>query len=159
MAELSDVTKPLIGAHRVHSGARDEFYVLAEQAVEMLDKMGDEGGDCLAPLAKRRNQDCRGIYAVVEVVAELSRLHHRAQVTISGRDDPNINRVGTRGTDGLDLVRLDCAQQLGLQLERELADFVQKQGSAIGGAEIAEGILAGIGESAEDMTEELRLGQ
>src|SRR5260370_42447711 len=102
MAELSDVTKPLIGAHRVHSGARDEFYFLAEQAVEMLDKMGDEGGDCLAPLAKRRDQDCRGIYAVVEVVAELPRLYHRAQVTISGRHAPKINPVGTAGTHGLE---------------------------------------------------------
>src|SRR5258708_31249849 len=69
MAELSDVTKPLIGAHRVHSGARDEFYVLAEQAVEMLDKMGDEGGDCLAPLAKRRDQGSRIEFADLLLLA------------------------------------------------------------------------------------------
>src|SRR5260370_40598272 len=55
MAELADVTEPLIGAQRVHSCARDEFYVLAEQAVEMLDKMGDEHRKCLAPFAKRRH--------------------------------------------------------------------------------------------------------
>src|ERR1700722_20366575 len=91
VAELADVTKPLIGAYNVHSGARDEFYVLAEQAVEMLDKMGDEDWNCLAPFAKRRNQYCLSVEAIVQVVAELPRLHHRAQITIGGRDQPNIN--------------------------------------------------------------------
>src|ERR1700719_3822883 len=91
VAELADVTKPLVGAYHVDSGARDEFYVLAEQAVEMLDKMGDEGRDCLAPFAKRRNQYCLGVEAIVEVVAELPRLDHRAQITIGGRDQSNIN--------------------------------------------------------------------
>ena len=57
----------------------------------MLDKMSDEGGNCLAPFAKGRNQDCRGVEPIVEIVAELPCLHHRAQVAIGRRDQPNIN--------------------------------------------------------------------
>ncbi len=125
----------------------------------MLDKMSNEGRDCLAPLAQRRNHDGGGVEPVVEVVAELPRLDHRAQVAIGRRDQPNINRVGARRADRLDLVGLDRAQQLGLEAQRQLADFVQEQGAAVGRAEIAKRILARVGESAAHMAEELRLGQ
>ena len=64
-----------------------------------------------------------------------------------------------RRTDRLNLVSLDRAQQLGLQPQRQLADFVQEQRAAVGRAEVAERILAGVGERAAHMAEQLRLGQ
>src|SRR5208337_5652414 len=116
----ADVTEPLVGAQRVQCAPRNELYILLEQAVEMLDKMGDERRDCLAPLAQRRDQDFGRVEAVVEVVSELTRLDHRGQVAISCRHQPDIDRVRTRRPDRLNLVSLDRAQQLRLQAERKL---------------------------------------
>src|SRR5208282_1461647 len=45
MAELADVAWPLVRAQHVQRGTRNELYILAEQPVEVLDKMSDEGGD------------------------------------------------------------------------------------------------------------------
>ena len=54
---------------------------------------------------------------------------------------------------------LQHAQQLGLQVERQLADFVEDQGAARGFLEPAELALAGAGEGAALVPEELALGQ
>jgi hypothetical protein len=54
---------------------------------------------------------------------------------------------------------LDRAQELGLELGRQLADFVQEQRAAVGGAEVSLGLVAGVGKGAANMTEQLRLGQ
>ena len=54
---------------------------------------------------------------------------------------------------------LDRAQQLGLQAQRQLADLVEEQGAAVGRAEVAERVLAGVGEGAAHVAEELRFGQ
>ena len=93
MAELADVAGPLIGAQRVQCGARNLLDVLAEQPIVVLDKMGDEGRDRFAPFAQRRNQDGGRIEPIVQVVAELPRLDHRAQVAIGRRDQPDIDLV------------------------------------------------------------------
>src|SRR5258708_16057690 len=59
----------------------------------------------------------------------------------------------------LNLVRLDRAQQLGLQLERQLAYFVKEQRAAVGRAEVALRLVARVGKRATYVTKQLRLGQ
>ena len=125
----------------------------------MLDKMGDECRNRLAPLTQRRHHDRGRIEAVEKIVAELTRLDHRTQVAIGRCDQANINRIGTRRPDRLNLMRLDRAQQFGLQAQRQLADLVQEQGPAVGRSEIAERILARVGKRAAHVPEQLRLGQ
>jgi len=64
-----------------------------------------------------------------------------------------------RRADRLDLVSLDRAQQLGLEAQRQLADLVKEKGSAIGRAEVAERILAGVGERSAHVSEQLGFGE
>ena len=52
------------------------------------------------------------------------------QVSIGGRNDPNVDPRVARATDALDLVALDGAQDLGLQVEAELANLVEEDCSA-----------------------------
>src|SRR5579862_2226842 len=91
MTEFADVTEPLTGAYYVQRRAGYLFYIFPEEAVVMLDKMSDEGRDRLAPFAQRRNQDGGGVEAVEQVVAELTRLDHRAQVAIGSSDQSDID--------------------------------------------------------------------
>ncbi len=53
---------------------------------------------------------------------------------------------------------LDRAQQLGLQPHRHLADLVEEQDAALSRPEVALRILAGVGERALDVAEELGFG-
>src|SRR5260370_231897 len=64
-----------------------------------------------------------------------------------------------RRADRLNLVRLDRAQQLGLELERQFTDLVEKQRASIGRAEIALRLVACVSEGAADVAEKLRLGE
>ena len=61
--------------------------------------------------------------------------------------------------DGQHLALLDDAEELGLELERQLADLVEKQGPAAGGAHQAGVGLAGAGEGAAHVAEELALDE
>ena len=47
-------------------------------------------------------------------------------------------RIGLRAADALDLALLDGAQQLGLQVEAQVADLVEEQRAAGGHLELAE---------------------
>ena len=53
-----------------------------------------------------------------------------------------------RRSDRLNLAGLDGAQELGLQLQRQLDDLIEKQRAAVGRAEVAERILARVGKGA-----------
>ena len=50
-------------------------------------------------------------------------------------------------TQALEFALLQNAQQFGLQLERHVADFVQKQGSSVGLFEAPDALIDGAGES------------
>src|SRR5229473_7010477 len=127
--------------------------------IVMLDKVTDECWYRLAALSQGRDKDRRRVHTVVEIVAELARLYHRAQIAIGRRDQPDIHFVAMRRAYGLDFVGLDRAQQLGLKLERQFRDLVEKQRATIGGAEVALRFLARVGECAAEMTEQLRLSE
>lgn len=73
-----------------------------------------------------------------------------------GRDDPRIGLAGDRVADALVFPVLDEAQQLGLQRQREIADFVQEDGAAIGAGHTADGVLHRAGERALGVTEQFR---
>lgn len=61
---------------------------------------------------------------------------------MAGADQPEVHRLGSvaayRGDDAL----LQHPQQPGLGLERQLANFIQHQDAAVGGAQIALAALA-----------------
>src|SRR5260370_42289346 len=99
--------------------------------IVMLENVAAERGYRLAALAQRRDKDRRGVQPVVKVVAKLTRFYHRAQIAIGRRDQPYINLIAIRRADRLHVVSLDRAQQLGLQLERQFRDLVEKQSAAV----------------------------
>jgi hypothetical protein len=102
---------------------------------------------------KGRDKDRRSAHAVVEIVAKLARSDHRVQVAIGRDDQTEINLVAMRRSDRLNLVRLDRAQQLGLELERQFADLVKEQRASVGGSEVSLRLLACVGKGAANVAE------
>src|SRR5439155_15838139 len=81
----------------------------------------------VAQVAQRRNDQRENREAMVEVGAEASEADLLAQVAIGRGDDARAARACRGLANALVLAILEHAQQLRLQLERELADLVEEK--------------------------------
>jgi hypothetical protein len=89
----------------------------------------DEQREVAEALAQRRELHLDDGEPVVEIGTEALPLHLRAQAAIGGGDDPHVERLVLRRTDGLGLAPLQGAQNLGLKVETQLADLVEEDGA------------------------------
>ena len=96
---------------------------------------------------------------MVEVGPERALLHGLAQVAVAGGDHTRARHAARGLADALVLAVLQHAQQLGLQLERQLADLVEEQRAVARVLEIARARGRGAGESALGVAEQRRLDQ
>ena len=90
-------------------------------------KVAHQHGNIAGAIAQRRREDGKHLQPVIEVGAELFFRHHLGQVAIGGGNQPHVHLDRPRSAEPLEFALLQGAQQLGLQVERHLADFVQKQ--------------------------------
>ena len=74
---------------------------------------------------------------MIKIGTEAPSLHFLSQIAVGGRDDACLAGPALRLTDALVFAVLQHAQQLGLQLERQLADLVQKQAAVASIFEVA----------------------
>ena len=77
------------------------------------------------------------IEAEEEVLAEFLALDAFFQPAVGGGDDAHIHFDGAVAADPFEFPFLEDAQQLGLDLGRDLADFVEQDGAAVGQLETA----------------------
>ena len=103
--------------------------------------MLDQRRNFLAPLAQRRDVDADDVEPVVEVFAEASVGDELIEVGVGGGDDADVDELRPRLAERLDLAGFEEAQQLRLRVERHLADFVEEQRAARGGANHARRII------------------
>src|SRR5580658_3138233 len=88
--------------------------------------------DVFPPVAQRGQAQIDYIEAVEEILAEGALFDHDGEVAVGGGDDARLDGDAMRGAYRADFLFLQGAQQLGLQIERELADLVEKDGAALG---------------------------
>src|SRR6185369_6630186 len=96
-----------------------------------LEQMGGQRQDVVAALAQRVHRQRENVEPVIEVFAEAAAGHFGAQQPVGGGDDAHVERLGFAATDALDLALLQYAQQLGLQRQRHLRDFIEQQGATL----------------------------
>ena len=101
-----------------------------------VDEVRGQRQDVAAPLPQRGHQD-EDDEAEVEVLAERAVAHRRLEIAVGGGDDAHVDLDASRPPMRLELLFLQHAQQLGLQLRRHVADFVEEQRAAVGGFEEA----------------------
>src|SRR4051812_48026163 len=97
--------------------------------------------------------------SIIEIAAESTVLHHLMQVAVGGADDANVDADRFVTAQPLYFAALERAKQLGLKLDRKLAELVEKQRAAIRAFEHACVGLIGAGERALLVTEQRRLDQ
>ena len=118
-----------------------------------------ELGNVVGPFPQRRQLDGDDVDAVVEILAELSFLHRFLEVHVGRRDQPEIGLDRLRPTDPLDLAFLDGAQQLRLQVEPQVADFVEEQRAVRRQLELPELLAVRAGKRSALVAEESAFGE
>jgi hypothetical protein len=81
------------------------------------------------------------------------------KVPVGGGHHPHINAYRLAAADRVDLALLQHPQQLDLHVQRQVADFIEEDGAAVGQLEAANPVGHGPGESPLAVTEELAFNQ
>src|SRR5271157_939878 len=91
----------------------------------------------LSSLPKRRDLNRKHVQSIKQVFAKLAFANHRGKIPMCGGDDSHIDmdRFGTPQT--FELLLLNGTQQLWLQFQADVADFIEKKRTVIGELESA----------------------
>ena len=116
-----------------------------------------ERQDVLAARAQRLDCDRDDVEPEVEVLAEAAGGDGIAEVAVGGGHHAHVDVPRLRRAHSLHLAVLEHAQQLGLELGRDLADLVEEERAAVGALEAAGAGLERSGERAALVAEELAL--
>ncbi len=115
--------------------------------------MVHQQGDILLPLPERRQIKGHRPQAVEEVHAEAAAAHLLHQVAAGGSDNPGFHGDGPGAAHPFEDLGFQDPEQLGLQFQFELADFVQEQGPAFGQFKAAHLVADGPGKGSLDVAE------
>jgi hypothetical protein len=80
---------------------------------------------------KRRQLDGHHVEPVIQIVAESAGRYLIFQILVGGGDDAGIDADGAAFADALELLLLQHAQQLDLQLGAHAGDFIEENGAAV----------------------------
>ena len=125
----------------------------------LLEEVLHEQRDVVAPLAQRRQVDADDVQPVEEVLAEPPVLHLLLQVDVGRGDDADVDLDRLHAAEAHELALLHHAQQLGLRLDRDVADLVEEDAALVGEIEHALLRVDRAGERALDVTEQRRFEQ
>ncbi len=116
-----------------------------------------EGHQVATAFAQGRHADRKDGEAMVEVLAKRAARDHGAEIAIGGRDPPDVGRERPCAAEALEPPLLKDAQDLGLQIELQLADLVEKESPPFRELEPAAVLRVRPGERAPLVTEKLAL--
>ena len=157
--ELAHIARPVVAENQMARFVGDAANRFAEAAIVAFDEEVDERKDVFLAIAQRRNEDRDDGEAVVQILAELAFAHCFFEVAIGGGDDAHVHLDIAEAADAADHLIFEHTQQLGLEQGREFADFIEKQGAAVGRFKQALLHLLGVGECALFVAEEFGFHQ
>jgi hypothetical protein len=125
------------------------------EALALGKEVAGQKDQIVSPISQGGDIQNQAREPVVEVLAKLARSDHVGQVSIRGRDHPDLNTLDLGTSQGANLSLLENPQELGLQGGGQFANFIQKKGTTIGSLEGALPGLIGTGEGSLDVSKKL----
>ena len=134
--------------------------LLALALGEPADEVGDQERDVLGAFAQRRHPNREHVQPVEQIGAKGALLNHLLEVLVRRGDDSHIDRrCAAAAAQPLDLLLLERSEQFGLQFQRQVADFVEKQRAAVRGLKSTDGLCDRAGKCASLVAEEFAFEQ
>jgi len=96
-----------------------------------FDVMLHERRNVFASISQGRQCDRKYIQAIVQIAAKFSTLHHSLEVLVSRGDQTHVDAMCAPAPETLEFLFLQNAEELGLQGERYISNFIEEQGSFI----------------------------
>ena len=158
--ELPDVARPgalLDGGERLR---REALHVRRRAPRRACESSALAMMSTSSPRSRSGGQvDVDDVEPVVEVLAEAPGADLVLEDAVGRGDDADVDLLGLAVADAEDDALLQRAQQLHLQVERQLADLVEEERAAVGRLELAGPRRDGAGEGALHVPEELTLDE
>ncbi len=124
---------------------------------KFLSKMDQKGFNVLDALTKRRGAHWQDIESVIQVFPETPFIDFLFQVSVGGRNHPHINGNLAGRTNRIDGSFLQDTQQLHLHVHGHVANFIEKEGAAMGQLKATQAVRHGARERAFSVTKEFAL--
>ena len=157
--QLADVAGPGVRLEPGHRRGRDAPHRDVEAGRVALDEVLGEALDVALAVAQRRRRDDGLGEAVVEVHPEGAAVDRLEQVDVGGGHQADVEVLGLAPADPLDGALLQHAEELGLDVQREVADLVEEEGAPVRALEMADARGHRPGEGALLVPEELALDE
>src|SRR6266481_1554578 len=106
-----------------------------------------------------READVNHVQAKIQIAAESALLHFLSQVAIGRGDDPEIRMLRRERTYRAELLFLQNAEELGLQIERQLANLIEKRRTVVGCLDQSDFVVDSPGERPLRVPEQLAFHQ
>ena len=155
----SDVARPPVRGEHAERGVRDAFDVLPELRVVARQEEARELRQVFNALPQRRQLDRDDVDSIVEVVPEAPVFDGLLEIHVRRGNQPEGRLDWPVTANPLDLALLDRAQQLRLQIQSQVANFVEEERAAVGPLELADLLAHGAGERALLVAEQHRLDE
>src|SRR5579863_8909243 len=124
--EFANVPRPIVGDEQLQRFRGNAAQILAQLRRDALNEVLGEQRDVFAALAQRWQANLNHVEAIEQIFAESSLLNFFGQIFVGGRDDAHIDFNFLRAADAVETALLQDAQEIGLQLGRDVADFIEK---------------------------------
>ena len=153
--EFAHVTGPRVAGEGLDHVVAEGGDLLARARAQAPEEVVGERGHVLPPLAQGRQREVEDVEAVVEVLAEAAVLDVAAQVAVRGGHDAQIDGSRPAVADPLELPLLEHAQELPLDLGRDVSDLVEEDRAAVGELDTPLAVAVRAREAAAKVAEEL----
>src|SRR6185437_12171351 len=157
--QLADITRPIVSLQQVDGFRREAGNFFADLLRRMCSEAKGEQRNVVAALAQRRKANRDDAQPIVEILAEVAGRGVRREVAIRRRNDAHVDLDRRRAADTLELLLLEHAEELRLQVEPHLRDLVEQQRAAVGALERALDALDRAGECALLVAEQRALDE
>jgi hypothetical protein len=157
--QLAHIARPVVRHHGLQRAPAEALEPAAALGRELAEVVLREQADVVAALTQRRHRQRQHVEPVVQVLAEGARGHGGLEIDVGGRDHAHIDLDRARAADAIDGAFLQEAQQVGLHVQRQVADLVEEQRAVVRAFDQAAPLPVGTGERALLVTEQLGLDQ
>ena len=135
MLQFADIARPRVRFQRTDRALGESHSRTGVTLYGLLEKVGRETRNVLGSFAERRQDERKDVQTVEQVAAETTRCDVLSQVAVGRSDETDSDASRGVLTHAFKAPFLQRPQQLALQLERDLADFIKKQRAAVSSLE------------------------